>query len=464
MSVLNTYKKSIQNSWGQSPDLVFGKRNLQLADHVGTDLVSETGYYLHVTDQFEIVGGHVSDKNKQIILPRVTKELQLLNDEVHKRILKVRSLHYIPKNAVTRKHAQTNFATLITALEHCRFAHRYEAKLLLAWCVLAPYASTLEYRPHLWLNGLSHSGKTWLINKVVHPLLKDLGQIQSGLETQVIANPQPLVIDEFESKLPARKKTRDEVIEYLRIASTSIADAPMALLSSVVAPRLDEVNQARFININLKKNKWTEFQRVKQWLESDKWHYLQTMFLDYTFSVKDDLKKQIKYNEDLLFNQFDLDHHILKGIAALQGTLQMYNQSLSQEELETLVKDFKSRLIKEDDRAIAHLLHTSFPKGDGSVTIHKMALSIINENCGRAELFQYLGASVIYMAGKPCVKVDLNNQTVIYKIMAHYSQEVSNWRQIIKASDRVICLDKNTVIIRGVLDGVGRDIPKDIDK
>ena len=291
MSTLQAYKKTLKKAWGVSPEGIWG-HSINFAEHIGKDLVSESGYYIHITEDFQCIAGHIQHPERNVSLPRLTRQTEIIRVKLLGRILKYKSMRYIPKLSKERKLALDKFKELLYHAQLLRWAKPYEAKLLIAWCLLSPFASALKYRPHLWVNGLPNSGKTWTINNVVAPLLNGLSQMTSGLDQPVEGNALPLVIDEFESKIKVRQQTRDQMIEYLRIASTSNQHAPMALVASVIAPRLDEVDQARFINISMKKNTQSkDFHVAKAYFENQDVGDFQSLFLDYIYTHEKNLKR-----------------------------------------------------------------------------------------------------------------------------------------------------------------------------
>ena len=142
-------------------------------------------------------------------------------------------------------------------------------KLLVGWLLSSPFCGCLPFRPHMWITGDSSSGKSWVLNNFVRPLLGNNaayltgGTTEAGLRAKLRNDSIPVVIDEFESEDLQESKKRRVVLELLRQASSQ-TDATIvkssqdgtartyqictsALLASVRSALSFEANRNRFI-------------------------------------------------------------------------------------------------------------------------------------------------------------------------------------------------------------------------
>jgi putative DNA primase/helicase len=112
-------------------------------------------------------------------------------------------------------------ALLLRATERVRWTHELDGVLFAGWLLLAPWASVLEWRPHLWLSGARGTGKTTILKRIVFPVLQDFAIKALGSSTpagirQALRNSgRSLVVDEAESD---NRKQEEYIQEYLTMA------------------------------------------------------------------------------------------------------------------------------------------------------------------------------------------------------------------------------------------------------
>lgn len=76
--------------------------------------------------------------------------------------------------------------------------------LLAGWIVIAPICGALEWRPHIWVEGESESGKTTVIDRIIRPLLDGMSQRFDGGTTEASirqvmgSDALPVIYDEAE--------------------------------------------------------------------------------------------------------------------------------------------------------------------------------------------------------------------------------------------------------------------------
>lgn len=117
-------------------------------------------------------------------------------------------------------------AQLIALCELMPWKQGINAKLFAGWLVLAPIAGVLTWRPHIWLNGPSGSGKSWILYNVLLPMLgQSCVNVQSatteaGIRQLLGSDSIPVVLDEAESEDKAGQLRIQKILELARGASS----------------------------------------------------------------------------------------------------------------------------------------------------------------------------------------------------------------------------------------------------
>lgn len=100
------------------------------------------------------------------------------------------------------------------------------AKLLAGWCAAAPVCGALSWRPHIWITGTASSGKTWVLENIVRPVIGDIGlsvladTTDAGLRQTLGHDARPVIFDEIEGE-DQRAQTRvQNVLALARQASS----------------------------------------------------------------------------------------------------------------------------------------------------------------------------------------------------------------------------------------------------
>jgi putative DNA primase/helicase len=105
-----------------------------------------------------------------------------------------------------------------------------EAISVLGWSLIAPFGGILKWRPHLWITGPIQTGKSYLLENLIHPLTGPFSFVGSGKDSAaglyraLWKDPCPVLKDEME---PGRdkdnKKRIDEVLDTARNASSNFS-------------------------------------------------------------------------------------------------------------------------------------------------------------------------------------------------------------------------------------------------
>jgi putative DNA primase/helicase len=110
------------------------------------------------------------------------------------------------------------------------FETNLEAFSVLGWSLIAPFGGILKWRPHLWITGPIQTGKSFLLENLIHPLTGPFSFVGSGKDSAaglyrtLWKDPCPVIKDEME---PGRdrdtRKRIDEVLETARNASSDFS-------------------------------------------------------------------------------------------------------------------------------------------------------------------------------------------------------------------------------------------------
>jgi putative DNA primase/helicase len=101
-----------------------------------------------------------------------------------------------------------------------------DAAFLLGWLAIAPICGALPWRPHLWLSGQSGTGKSWIQNDIIKPMLQGMSHFFSGQTTEAGVRQTtgvsslPVIFDEFETNDPYSGVRVQQVLELARQASS----------------------------------------------------------------------------------------------------------------------------------------------------------------------------------------------------------------------------------------------------
>jgi len=106
-------------------------------------------------------------------------------------------------------------------------ASNLEKAVFGGWCFSAIVAGGLEWRPHVWLNAPSGSGKSWIFNKIISPFfgntaVKVTGEetTEAGIRQEVKFDSTAVIHDEAEGKSEAGKRNLQKKLMLARMSST----------------------------------------------------------------------------------------------------------------------------------------------------------------------------------------------------------------------------------------------------
>lgn len=110
------------------------------------------------------------------------------------------------------------------------FETEFEALALLGWTLIAPFGGILKWRPHVWLTGPARSGKSWLLENIIQPMVEPFyhrgtGKTSSpGIYRSIKNTACPILLDEMEPGKNANKDTIQKIEEKLELARNASSD------------------------------------------------------------------------------------------------------------------------------------------------------------------------------------------------------------------------------------------------
>ena len=98
--------------------------------------------------------------------------------------------------------------------------------LFAGWIVCAMICGALHWRPSIWITGASGSGKSWLLENILSPLIGCIAlQVlsktsEAGIRQTLNSDALPVIFDEFESEDRAAAARVQGVLDLMRQSST----------------------------------------------------------------------------------------------------------------------------------------------------------------------------------------------------------------------------------------------------
>ena len=100
------------------------------------------------------------------------------------------------------------------------------AYMLAGWVVLAPICGALTWRPHIQITGAAGTGKTYVVDHIIKPLLGDaaayttVGTTAAGILQNLKSSAFPVLLDEAESKTQHSSQVIQAILDLMRQASS----------------------------------------------------------------------------------------------------------------------------------------------------------------------------------------------------------------------------------------------------
>ena len=97
----------------------------------------------------------------------------------------------------------------------------------LGWALIAPFGGVLQWRPHIWVSGRKGTGKSWVLENLITPLVGDFAHEGSGKDTEagirriVRRDARPVILDEMEPRTKNDRENIDRILALARNASSN---------------------------------------------------------------------------------------------------------------------------------------------------------------------------------------------------------------------------------------------------
>jgi putative DNA primase/helicase len=159
--------------------------------------------------------------------------------------------------------------------ENLNWENPMHAQLFAGWAVLAPICGALKQRPHAWITAEAGSGKSWVFETILSPVIGDeveylgVGTTEAAIRASMGNKAIPILFDEAEGETSDARKRLQNILDLLKMATreggaaTKKSDAKggvktymirsMAMLSSVGVNISSQADQTRFAVFKLKK-------------------------------------------------------------------------------------------------------------------------------------------------------------------------------------------------------------------
>jgi putative DNA primase/helicase len=123
--------------------------------------------------------------------------------------------------------------TLIDICDLLSWSDGMSGKLLAGWLAVAPICGAIKWRPHIWVTGESDTGKSWIMDNIVCPILGKMALYVTGNTTEPAIrgalqnNAFPVFYDEIEAESMASILRVQAVLEFARVCSSNKTAAIM---------------------------------------------------------------------------------------------------------------------------------------------------------------------------------------------------------------------------------------------
>ena len=144
-------------------------------------------------------------------------------------------------------------SNLLSITKRLDFDYPEFSYLLAGWILLAPFGGAFNWRPHIWLTGAKGSGKSWVLENIVFPMVGAFGVKALGSSTtagirQKLGNcSKPVMIDEAESDNIRQKDKIEEMLSMARQASSGSENSAAILHGTQDGEGLDWIVKSMFM-------------------------------------------------------------------------------------------------------------------------------------------------------------------------------------------------------------------------
>lgn len=173
---------------------------------------------------------------------------------------------------------------LIELCESLSWDKPLSGKIIAGWMALAPICGAMAWRPHIWVTGAAGTGKSWVMNNIVHPMLgRSVCFVQgntteAGIRGQLGSDALPVMFDEAESENERAGNRMQAILELARQSSTESGAGitkgtanggsitymvrSMFCFSSIGVAAVKKADTSRISQLSLRKCTDTHFENV----------------------------------------------------------------------------------------------------------------------------------------------------------------------------------------------------------
>ena len=278
------------------------------------------------------------------------------------------------------KDAEIPFEDLKNTFNKLPFLENYGGLSLLAWLSLAPMTGVLPFRPPLWFNGSSDSGKSWIMNHIVDKWLNRWATFvassstESGIRQDVGVGARPYIFDEFEIE-EYNSDNRNKILELVRGSVTAnqrqvtlkgsskhkaqqFRNNSIYIFSSIKNFLSQEADHNRFVVLNLSKNKINkkQFDDLKRLYKNIDFEKVSLDCFSKVYHNFNKIEKDFIANESRLKLRSKIAHSY-KSFALFYSVIKLLSDNNKE-----VLDDYENKFIKfleqgnEDDKAHNKLL------------------------------------------------------------------------------------------------------------
>lgn len=126
---------------------------------------------------------------------------------------------------------------LVRLIKMLRWANPLSGDLFAGWIATSLVCGALKWRPHAWITSQRGSGKTYIVNEIVHPILGDIAlyplgrSSEAGVRQSILRDARPIVFDEAETEGRNAEEKRQEIMSLMRMSSS---ESPGHLMKGTV--------------------------------------------------------------------------------------------------------------------------------------------------------------------------------------------------------------------------------------
>jgi putative DNA primase/helicase len=161
-----------------------------------------------------------------------------------------------------------------------------DGRLLAGWIVSALIGGALAWRPHLWILAEGGSGKSWVMENIIRPLLGPLAVVmqgkttEAGIRGELGHDARPVVFDEAETQSDLDRARMQQAIDLARQASSEDGGAIVKgtkdggsrrytirasfCFASINAGLTQAADESRFATLSMVHGNPDQFQALKQ--------------------------------------------------------------------------------------------------------------------------------------------------------------------------------------------------------